>query len=90
MGTPRGVEGLIRADQMLPVIAKTVVGESGEPCRSQSSNRQPNRYDFSRSGYDYPAAQNGLSTGCQAATSLATRSRLALTLRESVCNYSFS
>ncbi len=39
VGTPRGVEGLIRADQMLSVIAKTVVGESGEPCRSQSCNR---------------------------------------------------
>ena len=59
VGTPRGLQDrgiVIFVVQMLSVIAKTVAGEPGESFPSQSSNRRPNRYDYSRSGHDCHAA----------------------------------
>src|ERR1035441_7469104 len=59
VGTPRGLQDrriVILVVQMLSVIAKTVAGEPGQSFPSQSSNRQPNRCDYSRSGHDCYAA----------------------------------
>ena len=59
VGTPRGLQdrGIITfVLQMLALIAETVIAGFGESLRSQSSNRQSNRCDFSCQGCDRRAA----------------------------------